>query len=73
MNKISKGDESALDYLYKKYYRMMTNLVIKNNATVYLLMLKGVDVAMLGLLTHLVFLNQVVLKHSLLVFVSHSL
>ena len=29
LNKLSKGDESALDYLYKKYYRMMTNLVIK--------------------------------------------
>ena len=33
LNKISKGEESALDYLYKKYYRMMTNLVIKNNGT----------------------------------------
>ena len=33
LNKISIGDESALDFLYKKYYRMMTNLVIKNNGT----------------------------------------
>jgi len=31
--KISKGDESALDYLYKKYYRMMTKLVISNSGT----------------------------------------
>ena len=31
--KISKGEEDALDYLYKKYYRMMTNLVLKNNGT----------------------------------------
>lgn len=31
--KISKGDESALDYLYKKYYRMMTKLVITNSGT----------------------------------------
>jgi len=33
LNKISIGDESALDYLYKKYYRMMTNMVIKNNGS----------------------------------------
>jgi RNA polymerase sigma factor (sigma-70 family) len=33
LDKISKGEESALDYLYKKYYKMMTNLVIKNNGT----------------------------------------
>jgi RNA polymerase sigma factor (sigma-70 family) len=31
--KISKGDESALDFLYKKYYRMMTKLVISNSGT----------------------------------------
>ncbi len=31
--KISKGDESALDFLYKKYYRMMTKLVITNSGT----------------------------------------
>jgi len=33
LEKIAKGDETALDYLYKKYYRMMTNLVLKNNGT----------------------------------------
>ena len=33
LEKISKGDERALDYLYKKYYRMMTNIVLKNNGT----------------------------------------
>ena len=31
--KISGGDESALDFLYKKYYRMMTKLVITNSGT----------------------------------------
>lgn len=31
--KISEGDESALDFLYKKYYRMMTKLVISNSGT----------------------------------------
>ena len=30
---ISKGDERALDYLYKKYYRMMTKIVISNSGT----------------------------------------
>ncbi|WKN30250.1 sigma-70 family RNA polymerase sigma factor [Porifericola rhodea] len=33
LERISKGDEKALDYLYKKYYRMMTNVVLKNNGT----------------------------------------
>lgn len=33
LERIGKGDERALDYLYKKYYRMMTNVVIKNNGT----------------------------------------
>lgn len=33
LDKIARGDESALDYLYKKYYRMMTNIVLKNNGT----------------------------------------
>jgi len=33
LEKIAKGDETALDYLYKKHYRMMTNLVLKNNGT----------------------------------------
>ena len=31
--RITKGDESALDFLYKKYYRMMTKLVITNSGT----------------------------------------
>ncbi len=30
---ISKGEESALDYLYKKYYRMMTKIVISNSGS----------------------------------------
>ena len=33
LEKIGKGDERALDFLYKKYYRMMTNIVLKNNGT----------------------------------------
>lgn len=33
LEKIVSGDEAALDYLYKKYYRMMTNIVLKNNGT----------------------------------------
>lgn len=33
LDKIVKGDESALDYLYKKHYRMMTNIVLKNSGT----------------------------------------
>ncbi|MDN5199989.1 sigma-70 family RNA polymerase sigma factor [Fulvivirgaceae bacterium BMA10] len=31
--KIESGEEHALDYLYKKYYRMMTKLVISNNGS----------------------------------------
>jgi len=31
--RIYKGDEKALDYLYKKYYRMMVNLVMKNSGS----------------------------------------
>lgn len=31
--KVGKGDERALDYLYKKYYRMMVKLVISNNGS----------------------------------------
>jgi RNA polymerase sigma factor (sigma-70 family) len=31
--RICKGDEKALEYLYKKYYRMMTKLVISNSGT----------------------------------------
>lgn len=33
LERIGRGDERALDYLYKKYYRMMTNIVLKNNGT----------------------------------------
>lgn len=31
--RIRKGEESALDYLYKKYYRMMAKLVITNSGS----------------------------------------
>lgn len=31
--RISSGDEKALDYLYRKYYRMMVRLVINNNGS----------------------------------------
>ncbi len=31
--KICQGDEKALEVLYKKYYRMMTKLVISNSGT----------------------------------------
>lgn len=33
LTRIAKGEEGALDYLYKKYYRMMTNLVMRNNGS----------------------------------------
>lgn len=33
LDRIANGDEQALDYLYKKYYRMMVNMVVKNNGT----------------------------------------
>ena len=33
LDKIARGDESALEFLYKKYYRMMTKLVISNSGT----------------------------------------
>ena len=33
LDKIKKGDESALDFLYKKNYRMMVNMIIKNNGS----------------------------------------
>ena len=33
LDRIKKGDESALDFLYKKNYRMMVNMIIKNNGT----------------------------------------
>jgi len=31
--RIARGDESALEFLYKKYYRMMTKMVISNSGT----------------------------------------
>ncbi|MFC2123973.1 RNA polymerase sigma factor [Bacteroidota bacterium] len=31
--RIHRGDEVALDFLYKKYYRMMTKLVVTNSGT----------------------------------------
>lgn len=33
LERIAKGDERALDYLYQKHYKMMTNMVLKNNGT----------------------------------------
>lgn len=33
LEKISRGDERALDYLYKKYYRMMVKLVVANSGS----------------------------------------
>lgn len=33
IEKIKKGDERALDYLYKKNYRMMVKMIIKNNGS----------------------------------------
>lgn len=33
LEKIRGGDESALDYLYKKYFKMMAKLIITNNGT----------------------------------------
>ncbi|MFA0964638.1 RNA polymerase sigma factor [Roseivirga sp. BDSF3-8] len=33
LSKIHKGDERALDYLYKKHYRMMVRMIISNNGT----------------------------------------
>src|SRR6186713_283865 len=32
-DRIQRGDEKALEFLYKKYYRMMTKLVITNSGT----------------------------------------
>lgn len=31
--RIRQGEESALAYLYKKYYKMMVNMIIKNNGS----------------------------------------
>ena len=33
--KVQSGDETALEYLYQKYYRMMIKLVISNSGTEY--------------------------------------
>lgn len=33
LDRISRGDERVLDHLYKKYYRMMTKIVLSNNGT----------------------------------------
>ena len=33
LERIRQGDECVLDYLYKKYYRMMTRIVLSNNGT----------------------------------------
>jgi RNA polymerase sigma factor (sigma-70 family) len=32
-NRIRRGDERALEFIYKKYYRMMTKMVISNSGT----------------------------------------
>ncbi|HEY5824108.1 MAG TPA: hypothetical protein VIT44_07080 [Cyclobacteriaceae bacterium] len=31
--RIQNGDEKALEFIYKKYYRMMTKMVITNSGT----------------------------------------
>ncbi|HAA12869.1 MAG TPA: RNA polymerase subunit sigma [Cytophagales bacterium] len=33
LERIERGDEKALEFLYKKYHRMMTRLVVSNNGT----------------------------------------
>ncbi|PIB33979.1 RNA polymerase subunit sigma [Reichenbachiella sp. 5M10] len=33
LERVSRGDEAALDYLYKKYYKMMTRIVLNNSGT----------------------------------------
>ncbi|MEM6643235.1 MAG: sigma-70 family RNA polymerase sigma factor [Bacteroidota bacterium] len=33
LQRISKGDEQVLDYLYKKYYGMMTRVVLSNSGS----------------------------------------
>lgn len=33
IEKIKKGDETALDFLYKKNYRMMIKLIVRNNGS----------------------------------------
>lgn len=33
IERIKKGDEKTLDYLYKKHYKMMVNMIVKNNGS----------------------------------------
>src|SRR6185437_14708871 len=33
VEKIKRGDETALDYLYKKNYKMMVKMIVKNNGS----------------------------------------
>jgi len=33
IEKIKRGDETALDYLYKKNYKMMVKMIVKNNGS----------------------------------------
>ncbi|MEP2026043.1 MAG: sigma-70 family RNA polymerase sigma factor [Reichenbachiella sp.] len=33
LERVSRGDEAALDYLYKKHYKMMTRIVLNNNGS----------------------------------------
>ncbi|MFY0687078.1 MAG: sigma-70 family RNA polymerase sigma factor [Cyclobacteriaceae bacterium] len=33
LERITRGEEKVLDYLYKKYYRMMLKIVLKNSGT----------------------------------------
>lgn len=33
ISKIKRGDESALDFLYRKNYRMMVKMIVKNNGS----------------------------------------
>ncbi|HEX8546442.1 MAG TPA: sigma-70 family RNA polymerase sigma factor, partial [Cytophagaceae bacterium] len=33
IEKIRKGEEEALEYLYKKNYKMMVNMIVKNNGS----------------------------------------
>jgi RNA polymerase sigma factor (sigma-70 family) len=33
LNRIKKGDEKVIEHLYKKYYKMMVNHILKNNGS----------------------------------------
>ena len=33
LDRIQRGDEKVLEYLYKKYFKMMSNIIMKNNGT----------------------------------------